>query len=141
MKKLALLFSFLVVFFYSLQGQKITFYANYAGRDAASSTIAGHVWVAFEIKGEKQVLGFYQGGLRDDSKRKSDISYTWVLDAKKYRAALDIISTFRNANYDLGTNDCRYFAKEVADSMGLKLPTLDLTKAPAVWMAELVELN
>lgn len=123
----------------TLRAQKtITFYANIS--EANPQDLAGHVWVSFNDGGSTEVIGFYPGGIRDDSSRNSDVDYTFPVLDEAYSKAHEQIEEYQDKRYILGFQDCRSFAASVARAAGLKVPAIGV-KSPAEWMGALVEMN
>jgi hypothetical protein len=132
----------------SLIAQKkypVTFYANAGG---SAQSWVGHVWVGFGEGKNEVVFGFYpgksspiyKGAVRNDKNTANDASYTFNVASEKYQAGLKFAQMYKST-YVLGVNDCRTFTSKVAEIIGLKTPSARGTKAPAIWLAELVDNN
>lgn len=117
----------------------ITFYANISDTESESGWV-GHVWVGLKDgAGAERVVGFYPGGLRDDSGRTADINYSFPIQSTA--PAGNVLEEYSAKGYFLGLRDCRAFASDVAAAVGLRVPAGRGARSPAEWMAELVELN
>lgn len=120
------------------QEKSITFYA--AISEASLTDWTGHVWIGLKDGNSNQVLGFYPGGLKDDSNIQEDVSYTFNISDSDFEEAQEVVDEFRKAKYLLGIKDCRRFAQSVALAAGLNVPSVGM-KSPAEWMGSLVEKN
>ncbi|MCG8330172.1 MAG: hypothetical protein MI974_20910 [Chitinophagales bacterium] len=120
------------------QNHTITFYANTS--QASLKHWAGHVWVSLSNGSQATKIGFYPEGLENESKRKADLNYTFSISKSAYNNALGVIKHYNDYPYILGLHDCRSFASDMAEAVGLDVPSQGL-KSPAEWLADLVEEN
>lgn len=117
--------------------ERVTFFASHP-----TATSPGHVWVGFPDR-DGVAYGFYPDGVRDDSDRESDISYTFSGPSMKVDLALEVIEEYRTQDYRLLRHNCRNLVREVALALGLEAPELRPRdrRSPAAYLSDLVDEN
>jgi hypothetical protein len=133
------LYTLLLLLATSLPAQiyTVTFLASHPMEGGISP---GHIWVKLSDGNSSQTWGFYPDSLKNDTNRRSDVDYKFSTDKAGYERALQVVSQFQGRDYDFGTEDCRFFASNIARAIGLRTPSLG-TKSPGEWLGDLVEMN
>lgn len=137
--RLIFLLALLPLLAVSLSAQKytVTFLASHPMEGGKSP---GHVWVKLSDGNSSLTRGFYRDGLLNDANRSSNVDYTFSTDKAGYERALQVVRQFEGRDYDFGTEDCRFFASNIAQAIGLRTPSLG-AKSPGEWLGDLVGMN
>lgn len=118
----------------------ISFHAKHP-QNGIDKSILGHIWVGFHSSQGDKYVGFYPGGVKDDTKTVADISICFEVTAAEYTHGFTVVKTYEDKRYIPPKQVCIDMVADIASEAELKLPVRKSNQSPGEWLGILAEKN
>lgn len=136
---------YFVVFLATSQGRVGHAFVSFGYEDdSRSQSVTDGTWGMYPEKDgdKKSVIGSVPGKIKDDYLVRSEVKMIEEVSKSQYESALRVLKKWRDKDYELLESDCVTFVMEVAQAIGLNIPSRSgLDNFPAKYVGKLKQAN